>query len=782
MRSSSTRPIVAAAILSLALPLAAAAADRYTFTHLAGGPGGIGTRDGRGSAARFYEPTGLGVDRQGNIYVSDYGNHLIRKVTPEGDVTTLAGLARQMGFRDGRGSGARFHCPYSPTVDANGDIFLSDSDNHVIRRITQRGDVVTLAGDGREGSDNGTGSSARFDEPYGIDIDNGGNIIVADSENHTIRRITPTGVVTTIAGSPGQAGFADGNSSDARFRHPTDVAVASDGTIYVADEQNNVIRRIDTAGEVTTFAGSPGAGSDVDGVGPDARFDDPLGIAVDSAGTLYVADFAAHTIRRIARDRTVTTLAGLCGTPGSSDGRGSAARFRGPTSLKVTLGGSVVVADSLNDELRVVAQDGTVSTLAGLPADPAYADGVGAAARFDQPTGVAVDAAGRIAVSDSNNHVVRGVTFDGAVSLLAGSPGLRGNADGVDGAARFSFPAQLSYGIADELYVADYGNAEIRLISPAGLVTTMAGTGTTGAVDGPAITAQFSFPTSVTVGRRSGALYVADRNNHVIRRIKDGQVTTLAGTLGVAGAVDGPARSAKFNLPYGLVGDEDENLYVADFGNHTIRRIAADGTVTTIAGAAGAEGNVDGNAVEARFSFPASIAIDGQRSLFVTDSGTNTIRRISPNHDVFTIGGTAGVIGSSDGTASHAQFAAPYAIAMDSDGVLLVADRGNHAIRIGKAAAPDTAVIDAASGAVGTSRILGVETATGTSFRWTLVRKPSASSAEILDAESAVAHFTPDVADLYEFELTANGPEGMSITTVTLAAFDTSRRRAARSR
>jgi sugar lactone lactonase YvrE len=770
MRSSSTAPIVAAAIVSLALPFTSAEADRITFTHLAGGPGGIGYRDGRGSESRFYEPTGLDVDWQGNIYVSDYGNHVIRKVTPQSDVTTLAGMAPQMGFRDGRGSGARFHCPYSPAVAANGDIFLSDSDNHVIRRITPSGVVVTLAGDGSAGSDNGTGSAARFDEPYGIDIDISGNIIVADSENHMIRRVTPTGIVTTIAGSPGQAGFADGRASDARFRHPTDVAVASDGAIYVADEENNVIRRIDTAGNVTTFAGSPGAGPDVDGSGTAAHFDVPLGIAIDSAGTLYVADFGAHTIRRIAPDRTVTTLAGLSGTPGSSDGRGSAARFRGPTSLKVMPGGSVVVADSFNDELRVVAQDGMVSTLAGLPADPGYADGAGAAARFDQPDGIAVDAAGRIAVSDSNNHVVRTVTFDGSVSLFAGSPGLRGNADGVDGTARFSFPAQLSFGIADELYVADYGNAKIRSISAAGVVTTVAGAG------------QFSFPTSVTVGRRSGALYVADRNNQVIRRIKDGQLTTFAGTLGVAGAADGAAGSAKFNLPYGIVSDEDENLYVADFGNHTIRGVAADGIVTTIAGAAGEDGNMDGKASEARFSFPSSIAIDSQRSLFITDSGTNTIRRISAIGDVTTIGGVAGVFGSGDGTASHSQFNAPYAIAISTDGVLLVADRGNHAIRIGRIAAPDSAAIDAPFAPVRVSRTLSVEAQSGTSFHWTLVRKPSASSAEILDPDSAVAHFTPDVADLYEFELTANGPQRMSITTVTLAAFDTSRRRAARSR
>src|SRR5438105_2921401 len=315
--------VVAAAIVSLALTFTSTAAERYTFVHLAGGPGGIGYRDGSGTAARFYEPTGLGVDRQGNIYVSDYGNHVIRKVTPQGDVTTLAGLARQMGFRDGRGSSVRFHCPYAPAIDANGVIFLSDSDNHVIRRITSHGDVVTLAGDGSEGSEDGTGSSARFDEPYGMDIDKSGNIIVADSENNTIRRVTPAGIVTTIAGTAGQSGFADGRGNEARFHHPTDVVVASDGMIYVADAQNNLIRRIDSTGDVTTFAGSPGAGPEVDGVGAAAHFDEPLGIAIDSAKTLYVADFAAHTIRRITPDRTVTTLAGLRGTPGWSDGRGS---------------------------------------------------------------------------------------------------------------------------------------------------------------------------------------------------------------------------------------------------------------------------------------------------------------------------------------------------------------------------------------------------------------------------------------------------------------------------
>src|SRR2546428_13772921 len=175
MRPTPTAPIVAAAIVSLALPFTSTAADRYTFTHLAGGPGGIGDRDGRGPEARFYEPTGLGVDRQGKIYVSDYGNHVIRKVTRQGDVTTLAGLAREMAFRDGRGSAARFHCPYSPAVNANGDIFLSDSDNHVIRRITPRGEVVTLAGEGTKGSDNGIGGSARVDEPHGIRLGSGGD-------------------------------------------------------------------------------------------------------------------------------------------------------------------------------------------------------------------------------------------------------------------------------------------------------------------------------------------------------------------------------------------------------------------------------------------------------------------------------------------------------------------------------------------------------------------------------------------------------------------------------
>ncbi len=328
--------------------------EPYSFTTLAGLAGVNGSADGTGSAARFSNPDGVAVDSAGNVYVSDIFNHTIRKITPTGVVTTLAGLAGASGSADGTGSAARFFQPQNVAVDSAGNVYVADTLNHTIRKITSAGVVTTLAGlAGVAGSDDGTGAGgARFRFPFGVAVDGAGNVYVGDTGNNTIRKITSTGVVTTLAGLAGTSGSADGTGSAARFHQPESVAVDGAGKVYVADSINDTIRKITPAGVVTTLAGLAGVAGSDDGTGRAARFNGAYGVAVDSAKNVYVGDTFNYTIRKITPAGVVTTLAGLAGTPGSADGTGMAARFNAPSGVAVDGAGNIYVADFANDTIR----------------------------------------------------------------------------------------------------------------------------------------------------------------------------------------------------------------------------------------------------------------------------------------------------------------------------------------------------------------------------------------------------------------------------------------------
>ncbi len=337
---------------------------------LAGQPLSGGATDGTGAAARFYELAGIAADNAGNLYVADTGNHTIRRIAvATGAVTTLAGLAGSSGSADGTGAAARFNSPSGVVVDGAGNLFVADTLNHTVRRVTAPGVVTTLAGSaGTAGSSDGTGSAARFHGPQGLALDGGGNFYVADTNNHAIRLIVPaTGVVTTVAGMAGIAGSADGLGAFARFNFPSGIAVNGVGVAFVADTENHTIRQVLPSGLVTTVAGLAGANGAVDASGGAARFDSPAGVAVDPSGNLYVVDTDNHTIRKVAPSiGAVTTLAGLAGTSGSADGLGSAARLFGPAGIAVGNDANLYVADANNDTVRA----GLFASAPGIQTQP----------------------------------------------------------------------------------------------------------------------------------------------------------------------------------------------------------------------------------------------------------------------------------------------------------------------------------------------------------------------------------------------------------------------------
>ena len=256
--------------------------------------------DGTGSEAKFYNPRGVATDAFGNVYVADTSNHTIRKITPAGVVTTLAGTgsvkgsidaASFIGSADGTGAAARFNSPFGVATDASGNVYVADYANNTIRKITPAGVVTTLAGTvGSSRSADGTGSEARFGDPTGVTTDAGGNLYVADANNHTIRKITPAGVVTTLAGTAGTSGSADGTGAAARFSNPNGVATDAGGNLYVADANNRTIRKITPTGVVTTLAGTAGTRGSADGTGAAASFDFPSSVATDAIGNVYATE------------------------------------------------------------------------------------------------------------------------------------------------------------------------------------------------------------------------------------------------------------------------------------------------------------------------------------------------------------------------------------------------------------------------------------------------------------------------------------------------------------
>jgi len=273
-----------------------------------------GSRDGTGSQARFHDPQGVAADGAGNLYVAEAASATIRKITPQGAVTTLAGSAGAPGYADGSGGAARFNAPSRLATDSDGNLYVTDSGNSAIRRVTPAGAVVTMAGSGNCGSSDGSGAQAQFCNPKGIALDRWGNLWVADTGNHTVRRIATDGKVSTVAGAPGVCGSADGKGG-ARFCGPQDVTVDYWGNVYVADTGNSTVRMINPEGQVSTLAGLPGQCAAQDGSPNVSRLCSPSGIDVEG-NDLYVADTGNATIRRINLDNVTSTVAGVAGRNG----------------------------------------------------------------------------------------------------------------------------------------------------------------------------------------------------------------------------------------------------------------------------------------------------------------------------------------------------------------------------------------------------------------------------------------------------------------------------------
>ena len=716
--------------------------------------------DGTGTGASFSTPGGVAADGSSTVFVADAFNNRIRKITAAGVVSTLAGNVTS-GSTDGVGTAASFNIPIGIAVDVSGNIYVADSYNHRIRKITAAGVVSTLAGNGTTGSTDGAGTAARFNLPTAIAVDGGGNLIVTEQDGHRIRSITPSGVVSTLAGS--NSGFANATGVSAKFNKPYSAVIDGSGNIYVADQNNNQIRiissyRIDPAlpeglyfdARTGTISGTPAAAqaekvytvyaqnaagttntsvsisisappsvitsaatnvtattatlsgvvnanggatsaltikystsqATVDAGNGTSATVSPTSVnfntvtavsaaitgltasttyyyrvsATNTAGTTNGATLSFTTAApppnisysgspvalSVGTAMSTMSPANSGGTPtpmqvskfagstaGFADGLGTAAKFYAPAGLAIDGSGSLYVADRNNNRIRkVVLSTGMVTTIAGS-ATNGFTDGVGAAARLSMPFGLVIDGSGFMYVSEEGNHAVRKLRLsDAQVNILAGG-GTSGFSDGTGTAAKFSVPRGLTADNSGNLYQADSWNKAIRKIESSSGVVTSLNSGVLGYLDGPISTAKFGNLTSLE-WESTGILYVADNPNHVIRKIdlnaSPVAVTTLAGSVN-SGNADGIGTAATFVNPWFIKLDGNGNLYVSEA--HRIRKIRlSDGKVTTVAGT-GTEGNIDGIGTSARFANPHDIEVDANGNLFVADYNNNCIRKIS---------------------------------------------------------------------------------------------------------------------------------------------------------
>jgi trimeric autotransporter adhesin len=561
---------------------------------------------------------GVAVDSQGNLYaILNSLNVVVRIDGATGLMTTIAGNGTQ-GYNGDNipATSAELSFPEGIAVDSHGNVFIADTGNCRIREVSN-GIITTVAGNGVQGygGDNGPATSAELYQPPGIAIDSSGNLYIADSGNNRVR-IVSNGIIATFAGT-GQYGY-NGDSiaaTSAELHSPTGVAVDSNGNVYIADWNNNRVREVSN-GTITTLAGTGQQGYNGDNIpAVSASLDSPMGVATDGQGAVYIADSVNERIRQVSSG-IITTVAGN-GHPGYNGDNipATSATLLLPNGVAVDSQGNVYISDSKNQRVRQVS-NGTITTVVGNGTAGYNGDSVSAtSAQLDRPNGVAVDSQGNIYVADLRNGRVREIS-NGMITTLAGEMPMNN---------QLSSPTGVAIDSQSNLYVSDSGGYIFEISN--GVVTNIAGNGAFGysGDNGPATSASFALPNGVAVDSQ-GNIYIADTYNNRIRKISNGIITTIAGNdSGTYNGDNIPATSATLYSPNGVAVDSQGNVYIADTLNYRIREIS-NGVITTIAGT-GVFGDSGNNvpAASAPIGYTSGIAVDAQGNVFYTDVSIHEI-------------------------------------------------------------------------------------------------------------------------------------------------------------
>ena len=648
---------------------------------------------GPAASAAIGSPGGVAVDPAGDVFLADTANNRVREVTPDGLITTIA---------------ADLSAPDGLAVDAVGDLFIADTGNNRVvevyvdpasERVGPASVVAVVAGTGAAGNsgDGGPATAATLNAPRGVAVDARGDLFIADGGNGAVREVTPNGVIGTLATGLGT---------------PTAVATDAAGDVYVADAAGGTLRKVTPAGLATTVLAGLAA---------------PGGLAVDALGNIFVADTGHDRIMKINTAGVVTTFAGNGSASfGGDGGPATAAGLSAPAGLAVDSFGTLFLADAGNNRVRAVSPSGTIRTLAGAGSATYAGDGGPAAsASLATPSGVAVDAAGDLFIADTADNVVREVSPAGVITTVAGTGAAGYSGDGgLATTAMLDGPSAVAVDAAGDLFIADAGNNRVREVSPTGLITTVAGSGAFGTAGdgGQATAASISGPAGIAVDA-AGDLFLTDSFHGLVREVNAaGVITTVAGTLTPGPLGDGgPATAASLSQPTGVAVDAAGDLFIADAGNNRVREVSPAGLITTVAGDGASGFGGDGgpaSAASVMLSMPTGVAVDAAGDLFIADAFNRRVRGIGPAGSITTVAGVGSPLFFGDGgPASGAAFDIPSGLATDAAGDLFIADPSGNRVR--RVANGVSVVVSAASSLTLTAP--SSTTATGGSLTFTAV-------------------------------------------------------------
>ncbi|MDX2170296.1 MAG: hypothetical protein SF182_24705 [Deltaproteobacteria bacterium] len=685
----------AIAVVALLVTLTSPALASSIGTYVGGGNG-----DGGPAFDAALDPRGLIVVGAAapEVYVADGRNHRVRHVDASGQIETVAGSGEAgFGGDGGNALSAKLNLPLDVARDSAGNLYIADMNNNRVRKVTPNGTISTFAGNGTTSfsGDNGPATAAALNNPYGVAVGPDGYVYIADFGNNRIRKVGPAGcsgnncIISTVAGN-GTWEFSgdNGPALNATFRNPADVSFDANGNMLIADFGNHRIRRVSN-GVITTVAGGgytgiPGqigdGGLAIFGV---MRY--PSQVAALPDGSLLIADSQQYRIRMgDALTQIITTVAGTGAAGVTGDGGpavsatlyypwGVAASGQNTFYLSAT---TDVLAKSLNNRVRKVS-NGLINAFAG----GGLGDGGAAYDALVDPRGATAttSSAGlpQLYFADGVNNVVRWVDGEtGTIHNLAGSSVRGYGGDGGDALdAKLNIPLDVAVDGAGNVYIADTSNHAIRMVSTRGIITTIVGNGSRGSDGdgGPASRAQLASPTGIAVDS-AGRLFIADSDNYRVRMVADGIITTVAGINGQSGSTGdgGAATAAKLRYPFD-VAVFNGNLFICDMIDHKIRRVDPNGIISTYAGGGTSGFTGDGGpATAAKFSYPTTLSIDDGGRLFIGDTRNYRIRMISAGGIISTVAGngTNGYSGDG-GSATAASFSEPSGIAIDPSGQLL---------------------------------------------------------------------------------------------------------------
>ena len=584
---------------------------------------------GAGVDAQLRAPSGVAMDTYGNIYIADFYNNRVCKVDTYGMIATIAGTGTSgFGGDGGPATDAQLNTPSGVAVDSVGNVYIADTGNNRVRKVDTSGSISTIAGTGDRWFY--LENYPAIDSPmtvFDIAVDTYGNIYIADCINCRIRKVdASTGNISTIAGT-GVPGFSGdgGPATDAQVNYPTGVAVESAGTVYIADTGNSRVRKVDTIGNISTIAGTGTSGDFGDGgLATDAQLGAPTGVAMDPYGNIYIADKGNNRVRKVALVNGFIFAVAGNGLVVSNTVATQIPMFN-PTFIYLDGNGRAYITEPSRGKVRMVDTSGNISTIAGTGTSGFSGDGGPATdAQLNTPSSVAVDSAGNVYIADRGNNCVRKVDTIGNISTIAG----------VD--AQLNTPSGVAVDSAGNVYIADTGNNRILKVDTSGSISTIAGTGVPGfsGDGGLATDARVNYPTGVAVDS-AGNIYITDYGNNRVRKVDtSGSISTLAGTGDSEGfSGDGGAGvDAQLNAPSGVAVDTYGNIYIADTGNNRIRKVdALTGIISTIAGSNiqwfGGDG---GLATAAQLNQPRDVAVDSAGNIYIADYANNRIRKMTP--------------------------------------------------------------------------------------------------------------------------------------------------------